>query len=213
MVHVVRQGECFGTIAARHGFADWRAIYQHPENADLRKKRPDPNLLFPGDRVVVPEKEQKEISIATDRVHRIRVKVPERRLRVRVLDHERAAYKGASYRVSFDGVPREEGKTDGDGLVDVIIPPGAESAELSIGEHTWHLALGHLNPILHTPDEGVSGLKARLHNLGYDAGAIDEPLDPESRAAIRWFQRDHGLDLTDQLDEATRAAIVRAHGS
>ena len=47
--HVVAQGEYFSLIAARFGFA-WKTLYEHPANAELRKKRPDPNVICPGGR-------------------------------------------------------------------------------------------------------------------------------------------------------------------
>ena len=54
-VHEVKQGECLSSIARRFGFRDWKKIYQHPMNADLRQKRPNPNVLHPGDRIFISE--------------------------------------------------------------------------------------------------------------------------------------------------------------
>lgn len=56
MEHVVRQGECLSAIAKRYGFASYRIIYDHPDNAELRRARPNPNLLFPGDVIVIPDR-------------------------------------------------------------------------------------------------------------------------------------------------------------
>jgi hypothetical protein len=39
-MHIVRQGGWLSSIAKKHGVADWRTIYNHPENARLRTKRP-----------------------------------------------------------------------------------------------------------------------------------------------------------------------------
>ena len=47
--YVVQQGDYLSRIALRFGFADWRAIYDHADNASFRKKRPNPNLIKPGD--------------------------------------------------------------------------------------------------------------------------------------------------------------------
>ena len=54
--HMVKEGECLDSIALDHGFADWRTIYDHPKNTDLRSKRPDPNVIHPGDKLFIPDK-------------------------------------------------------------------------------------------------------------------------------------------------------------
>ncbi|APR75990.1 Hypothetical protein A7982_01337 [Minicystis rosea] len=213
VVHVVEQGECLTTIAHRYGFGDWHAIYDHADNAKLRKKRPDPDLLFPGDTIVIPDRAAKEIEVATDRVHRFKVKRGARRLRVHILDIERKLHAGKPYKLFIDDAVHSEASTGGDGEIDVLIPVDARKGRIEIEDHAWDLDLGHLNPVAHAPDEGSSGIKARLHNLGYDVGRIEDPIGPELRGAIRWFQRDHGLDPSGDLDDATRAEILRAHRS
>jgi len=45
--------------------ADWRAIYLHRSNPELRKKRPNPSLLFPGDELFIPEKRRKTVTAQT----------------------------------------------------------------------------------------------------------------------------------------------------
>jgi hypothetical protein len=53
-VYTVRSGDWLDKIARNHGFGSWRDLYYHPENAPFRAKRPDPNKIFPGDRIVIP---------------------------------------------------------------------------------------------------------------------------------------------------------------
>ena len=53
MLYTVLQGDCLSSIAKKHGFADWRVIYDHPNNSEFKKKRPDPNLIYPGDVIVL----------------------------------------------------------------------------------------------------------------------------------------------------------------
>src|SRR5579862_4427830 len=86
--HVVRQGECLSLIAARYGFADWRTLYDHPQNAALKRKRPNPNVLEPGDVVAIPERRIKEMTVASGQVHRFRMRVARKVLRLRLLDHD-----------------------------------------------------------------------------------------------------------------------------
>lgn len=37
--HTVQQGECFSSLASKYGFKDYRSIYDHSENAELKEKR------------------------------------------------------------------------------------------------------------------------------------------------------------------------------
>ncbi|MCP5420932.1 MAG: N-acetylmuramoyl-L-alanine amidase [Gammaproteobacteria bacterium] len=54
--HIVQQGENLTVIARKYGFPDWRVIYNHPNNQAFRKRRPDPNKIFPGDQIFIPNK-------------------------------------------------------------------------------------------------------------------------------------------------------------
>jgi LysM domain len=53
--YTVIRGDNLTKIAHRHGFRNWRAIYDHPDNAGFRRLRPNPNLIYPGDVVQIPE--------------------------------------------------------------------------------------------------------------------------------------------------------------
>ncbi|HEY6945459.1 MAG TPA: LysM domain-containing protein, partial [Candidatus Acidoferrum sp.] len=67
--HIVEQGEHLSQIAKKYGFPDYKIVWDHPENADLKKLRKNPNILFPGDQVFIPDKEEKEESGPTDKRH------------------------------------------------------------------------------------------------------------------------------------------------
>ena len=60
VTHVVAQGEYLSLIAARFGFRDPRVIWNHPDNAALRERRKNPNVLFPGDVLTIPERKAGE---------------------------------------------------------------------------------------------------------------------------------------------------------
>lgn len=53
-IHIVRPGENLTTIARSYGVTDWRTIYEHANNSDLRRKRPNPNHIAPGDTIFIP---------------------------------------------------------------------------------------------------------------------------------------------------------------
>ena len=60
------------SIAALYGFADYQLIYGDGANAELRRLRPNPNVLYPGDRVFVPEVTPSKQDCAVDAKHRDR---------------------------------------------------------------------------------------------------------------------------------------------
>lgn len=66
--HIVAQGEFLASIALQHGFRNWRVIWEHPDNAALKQRRKNPNVLFPGDELVIPERTEGVAAAATGRL-------------------------------------------------------------------------------------------------------------------------------------------------
>ena len=52
--YTVQPGDSLSKIATRHGLPSWRMVYNSPDNADFRRKRPNPNLIYPGDVLILP---------------------------------------------------------------------------------------------------------------------------------------------------------------
>ena len=238
----VKPGDCILTIAYANKLP-WEKIWDHPNNAALKKKRKNPNLLHEGDRLYVPDIELGDCPVATGAVHRIVVKRPVAKLRLRVVfdpgakptaerppdrpspdrrnvvredpppdTAERAdePRKAMGYRLTVDGVTTE-GDTDADGFIEREIPLNATSGRLVLAPGTPHetevpLNLGHLNPI----DE-ISGVKQRLKNMCFDCGDQTNEVTPDLEAAVRAFQLKHGLPPSGQINDATRAGILKAH--
>lgn len=210
--HTVKQGECLSKIAPRYGFADWRTIYDHPQNAEFREKRADPNLIYPGDRLFIPDPEQKWEVCATARTHIFQLHTPKKILRLAVEDLAGDRIANAPYELIVEGTTYE-GTTDGDGKVEQAIPVDAEVGTLRVGEQLWPFKIGHLNPLDNVPDEGVSGVQARLRNLGYDPGPVDHKLGRRTKAAIRAFQRENPPLVVDGIcGSKTRAKLIEKHG-
>src|SRR5436190_13024735 len=80
--HKVEQGECLSSVAKKYGFANWRTIYQHPQNAEFREKRPNPNIIYPGDLIFIPDPELKEKSVQTEKRHELKTNGPKTLLRL-----------------------------------------------------------------------------------------------------------------------------------
>jgi hypothetical protein len=52
-LHIVQPGDTLTRVARLYGISDWRSIYYAPENAEFRRKRPNPDRIHPGDKIVV----------------------------------------------------------------------------------------------------------------------------------------------------------------
>jgi N-acetylmuramoyl-L-alanine amidase len=213
--HFVRQGECLASIAKAFGFSDYRAIYNHPNNAAFRQARPNPNLIFPGDELYIPDLEPENFNSATDMLHKFEVKVPKTLLRLIVLDEDGNPSSSAPFKLRL-GSREVSGKTGSDGLIEQRIPAGLEHGTLEVQlrrkngktiAQRWVLKLGHLDPV-----QEPSGIQARLNNLGYDCGEVDGIIGPKTRAAVREFQKDNQLTVDGIAGPKTQAALKSAHG-
>jgi hypothetical protein len=210
MKHRVVDGECIASIAAQYGFGDGETILNHPQNAALKQTRPDGNQLHPGDELFIPPLDPEVHTLETGKRHRIVRPRPKRLLRVRFLDSDGEPLSG-TYTLQ-SGAYSATGTLDGDGVLERKIPADIKQAEVTIGEMTETLLIGHLNPMDSTPDEGVSGAQARLYNLGFDPGEVDGELGPETQSAICAFQGAHGLDVTGELDDDTLGKLTDEYG-
>lgn len=210
--HVVEQGECLGTIASEYGFGDPRLLYDHPANAELKRMRPDPNVLFPGDRVVVPDVVGKTVSARTGSSHVFKVQRAQRVLRLRVLGPDGKGLGGARYSLEFTSASRVEGQTGADGSIEHPVPPGSPEARLEVSGYRMRLRFGYLNPLREAPDGGVSGAQARLQNLGYVVPQVTGTLDDATRVALATFQADNDLPVDGELKEQTISKLEEVHG-
>jgi putative peptidoglycan binding protein len=218
-IHVVQLGEHISRIAKQYGFSDYRTIWEHGPNAALRKKRENPNVLFPGDRVVVPEKAIKEEPRPTDQRHRFQVRRRTLRLRIVLEDLARKPIAGAATELRVEGEV-DRLTTDGQGLLQREIAADAETGSLEVKAPPTAveamplpipLRIGHLHPV----DE-VSGQTARLNNLGYFAGPFEGRSDEGNKelflSAVEEFQCDHGLAVDGKCGPATQARLKQVHG-
>jgi hypothetical protein len=212
--HVVRQGESFATIARDHGFTR-DALYSHADNSELRGKRPNPNVLHPGDRVAVPEKGSlKKVSVSAGTLHRFTVKLPKLELRIKLLDIQGKPIANETYTLQVGGT-EVSGRTGADGRIAHTIGDRVARGRLTIFGRAITLQFGTINPLRDVLDGGLSGARERLRNLGYDVGAGGSgsgTLDSGTRTALALFQHHAGIAVTGKLDEATAAKLADAHG-
>lgn len=212
--HIVQPGECLRSIADQHGWSSWRRLWEHPANEALRARRARPEVLLPGDEVEVPDEpapaaHQAELGRETP------LDVgPALAPLILTLRGSARALADRPFAITVDG-RTIEGRTDGDGRLEVDVPVQATVARLTVWldeacTSAWRtrLDIGHLDP-----HDTTSGVQGRLRALGFDPGPVDGEAGPRTEEALRAFQREHDLTETGEADEATRARLLEVHGS
>lgn len=185
--HKVKQGEWLARIARQYKFRDWRIIWLHDSNKELREKRKNPDILYPGDIIIIPKEDcnkysvetgQKKVISSKENIDWLQIDIPNS-----VLRHN------GEFILQFDG--RTEQIKCRDGHFEEQIPNGAMSAKLIIKNSKAEgkteeivLQIGHLDPVRTT-----KGVQARLKLLGFYQGDIDGKKDSkETQAAVATFQ-------------------------
>ncbi len=196
----VRQGDCISSIADELGLK-WETVWNHGNNASLRAKRKDPNVLYPGDEVYVPDREIKELSRSTDQKHKFVKKGEPTKLKLRLLDDYKPR-AGVKYQLEIDGASKS-GTTDSNGFITEMIPAGARSGRLLVGQGStkdyYDLRLGELDPL-----ETEDGVRGRLIDLGFGSDNLND--------AISAFQKREGLETTGEANDATLNRLKERFG-
>jgi hypothetical protein len=207
--HIVKQGEHLSGIAAENGFGDFHVIWDHPSNAALKAKR-DPHVLFPGDKLFIPDRQEKTEQRPTTQVHLFEVFLLPLFLRLRVLDIDAKPVVSTPCLLGLEEAELQSKTTDGKAIVEEEIEklvkngelhierkkkPPKKDAAAEIEKIKFDLKIGSLNP--HTT---LSGQQARLNNLGYFAGFTVND-HAQFSWAIEEFQCDHMSKPVKQTPE------------
>ncbi len=211
--YTVKQGDYLSKIASEHGFFDHTTIWNHPANAGLKEKRQNPSVLFPGDVLFIPDKQQTPFSRATGNNHTFVVKSDRLKLRVVLEDQYEKPVAGAKCKLKIDDEDRNL-TTDGKGKFELNIPLKAQTGGMVIESDDtpydgdfFTLLIGQLDPV-----ETLSGQQARLDNLGYFPGSSDKEDDPAFLSAVEEFQCDHALTVDGKIGPKTQAKLKQVHG-
>ncbi|MEW5979684.1 MAG: LysM domain-containing protein [Acidobacteriota bacterium] len=216
VLHVVEEGEHLSSIAVRFGFSSFRTIWDHPQNAELKKLRKNPNVLFAGDQLFIPDLETREEQGPTEKKHVFVAARTELKLRVKVLDgldeprSEPCTVTGSGFQNPMFDL--------GEGLLVGLIPATAKKAELFFpntgkdeSEVKVPIGIGLLDPITE-----VAGQRQRLNNLGYFAG-FDARSTAQFKFAVEEFQCDHLAEIGKKevdgiCDARTQQVLQKVHG-
>lgn len=213
-MYTVLQGDCLSSLAHANGFVDWRKIYDHPNNESFRRLRPDPNVIYPGDELFIPDLSERVESRQTEKRHPFRLKGSPVVLRIVLLDEQHQPIANARYKLEVEE-KIFEASTGADGFFEHPIPAEAETGLLSVRinrnqtetGYTWDLQLGDLDPVT-----VMTGVQARLNNLGYSTGPVDGIQGPRTTEAVREFQEKYGLTVDGVVGPNTRSKLKEVHG-
>jgi len=213
--YVVKPGDHLAKIAANHGISSYLTLWTAGENAELRAKRKNPNVLFAGDVVVIPDKTSKQHDAATEQRHRFVMHEHRLKLRIDVEDAFRAPLKDTPLELGAEGANAAPSKTDGNGRVEIDIPKPTDRARLVIRDPdtafsnvVLDIVVGGLDPL-----DTIEGQSQRLVNLGYLARVAADRDAPEFVSAVQEFQCDHGLGIDGRCGPVSRAKLEKVHGS
>lgn len=227
--YTVAEGDRMSKIAHEHGYKDYHALYMAQPEA-FRKKRPNPEILMPGDTIVLPEKVEEKHSAKDRKAHTYEedTALPEVRVVLRVGD---APLAGKSFYVTPDpavtgstGATTGVVKSDGDGALKFHVEPGTKKVTLvcldPAAPFTFVLRLGELRPIAEP-----GGVEQRLDNLGYRVPAAPPAApsgsDAEKKAkeaherliakAVARFQEDRKKTADGKVDGDLKKLLTKAH--
>jgi hypothetical protein len=202
--HEISVGENIFEIAARTGFSA-EYLWDLPQNKKLADLRIHMNVLLPGDVLHIPDPTPFSRSCAMHQRHVFRRKGIPPKLRLQLLE-EGEPKANMKFALTVDGLTLT-GVTDAHGNLEAFVPADAVDGELLLGDQSiYHLQFGELNP----PNE-IAGVQTRLNNLGFDCGKPTGEWNPETAAALRYFQGRVNLPETGELDDATRRKLYAVH--
>lgn len=218
--YVVRSGDYLSSIARNFGTTP-DAIWSDPANADLKKKRRNPEILAPGDVLFLRRVKPKWLSVTVGSTNSFTGKVPTAQVQVVLRDSAGTplANKNVTTSPKLGDDPLS---TDGSGLLTLVVPLTLRTISVVVADSgpRFDIRVGGLDP-----HDTPSGLLSRLRQLGHVAHedhAIGRRswLMPHARAVgqlalargIESFQRANDREVTGEPSADLHDAVRQAHG-
>ncbi len=213
-------------IALKHGFRNWKNLYDLPENEKLRKKRPDPFSLYKGDEVIIPDKVPQKFTCETDKKHTFILPTPKLSISLYLEDGDQEPYVKIKCEIWIDNEKnnKDDLRTDDKGLLSTEVPAihkekNVREVELRVWKdkekeddqqafETYTLQIGHLDPI-----DTIEGIQDRLDNLGFNCGDEDEhgTFGTQTKTSLKRFLLSKAADGEDKawIDEIDLEKLKR----
>jgi hypothetical protein len=128
------------------------------------------------------------------------------KLIIRLLDSNEDPQPNVHYVLKV-GELTYDAHTDSKGRISHRIPTNIDQGTLIIDEQEIVLKIGELAPI-----EELTGVQARLNNLGYDCGPPTGTMNAITEEALGRFQVLHGLVATGKVTPDTTAKLKGIYG-
>ncbi|MFT5879474.1 MAG: hypothetical protein ACI86X_000578 [Moritella sp.] len=213
--HTVVQGETLPRIAKNYGFPNYKAIYEHECNAEFRALRDNPNIIFPGDVITIPDQERVFKPLTDAKINVFKIKKYAEYFRADFKDSDGNAWAGKRVVLTLDDVETESFVND-DGTIEIELAEySPETGTLSLyfddeseeASDIFDLSLGHLDPV-----DTATGIQSRCRLLGFDCGKIDGDIAEKSSAGIKGFQAEYGLKVDGDAAAITQAKLKEIYG-
>ena len=210
----VVQGDCVASLAYQYGLLPqtlWDA------NAALHKERKSHSVLYPDDQLTIPPLSAKQETVKAGSRYTIRRKGLPEMFRIAFEDPSGVRRTQAPYLVTFKTAEGEtlasrRGETDDKGYLIEPVPPDVWEARVLLlqddEQEEHHYRIGYLDPV-----STISGVQARLNNLGFFCGEEDGEMSAWLTDILAEFQQHYGLPVTGEICDATRRKLVELHRS
>lgn len=129
--HPVVPGDCFNSLAKDNGFYNYLTLYGHGDNAAIKTKRKNPNLLVEGDVVKIPDKRPKKMPLDLDKEKKFVVDRKPTKLRLAIMDVEDKALTVTDCKLVVGPLTSTD-KPTAAGLLEKEIDPTAKAGTLDL---------------------------------------------------------------------------------
>ncbi len=219
-MYEVKKGDYLAKIAKEHGIADWTDIYKHDKNKKFKEKRPNPNILLPGEKIYIPD-----VTYRSGRTHNVDVAQDEVIFKLQIITGENPepiykyelktkGKKEKTYTRSIDDNDKDITEKLDNGYIVEEISTGEEAGELKIWLYDdpdphleYEIVVGGLDPL-----EEISGIQARLNNLGFFCGEVDGKNGPKTKKGVKAFQKKYELAVDGIAGPNTQAKLKKIYG-
>lgn len=225
---MVKQGDTLSAIAKKHKINPEK-IWNHSKNAKLKEKRGSRDVLLPEDKLEIPAPEEKDEGLKLECINRFYIDAEHGEVKIAFWKYDKPR-ESLQYTPFFEesGIANICSKLDANAIASheidhdekhgkITLEP-EEDSELDIEEYS--LRIGWLDPL-----DYLSGVQARLRNLGYFFDVhkwfpfessrkpySEDEADELTKNAIAVFQIENGIEPTGNYNEETKSKLREVHG-